>query len=525
MEDQYLTYSHHINIKRPGIALAIGLLWIMLVNCSSEPPVSDHPGAEVALSYCGSCHLVPAPQDLPHNIWEEEVLPKMGAFLGKYGSRSRRFYLENTQTAPYLESLYPIKATIDSLDWALLQDYYLTAAPPTPPLTPEPAPIRKLRQFSVNPVTLPDEKTDAPYTTLLKFDDLRKEIIVGAAGQRGGRLRTFDHKHTLIGEREVDSAPVDIDPATGTILTMGSLVPSDLPRGKVSSYSSDSLRILLDTLARPVAMERLDLDRDGTAELIVAEFGNMAGALNVYLPDEAGVYRLKRTLSGRSGAIRLRATDLDQDGWTDLVALFGQGDESVVAYFSRPGGVERKILLRFPPSYGSSDLEIADMNDDGHPDLICTNGDNFDYPPFPKNYHGIRIYENDGEGSFTEEMFFHLDGAYNVEVADFDSDGDMDLAAVAYFVPDHLRPTHSFVYLRRSWSLHGYNFKPAGFRKPDGVHYLTMVQGDVDQDGDVDLLLGNFAAYLPNGIVSDVKQGAPLPAYLFLKNTAITSGQ
>lgn len=449
----------------------------------------------------------------------------MGAFLGEYGNKNRGYYLENTQTARYLESLYPVAAIIDSSDWAQLRDYYLTAAPATAPLTPEPAAIRKLRQFSVRPVMATGSKAAAPYTTLLEFDAGLRQIIVGAAGLSGGQLRTFNNQHSLVSEREVDSAPGDVDLATGTLLTMGSLVPSDLPRGKVVYNAGDSIRVLLDTLARPVAMLRLDLDRDGVEELIVAEFGNMAGALNAYRSDAEGRFQLQRTLSARSGAIRLRTVDLDRDGWMDLVALFGQGDESVVAYLSRPGSVERKVLLRFPPSYGSSDLEVVDMNEDGYPDLVCTNGDNFDYPPFPKTYHGIRIYENDGNNSFAEKHFFHLDGAYNVEAADFDGDGDVDLAAVAYFVPEHLRPTHSFVYLRRSWSMSGYSFKPAGFNKPDGVHYLTMAQGDVDQDGDIDLLLGNFAAYLPNGIVSDVKQGGALPAYLFLENTLVVPGE
>jgi hypothetical protein len=442
----------------------------------------------------------------------------MGAFLGQYGNSNRARYLVNGKTAPYLEALYPTETVIDSADWALLQAYYLAEAPEAPPITPEPAAIRKLRQFSVRPVMVGGDETNAPYTTLLKFDSVRQQVIVGSAGQQGGRLRTFSADHALRSGVDVESAPSDVDLETGLLLTMGSLIPSDLPQGRISRNEGDSSTVLRDTLARPVAMLRLDLDQDGQQELIVAEFGNMAGALNTYVTDADGRYVLQRTLHPRSGAIRLKTVDLDQDGWPDLIALFGQGDESVIAYLSRPGGVDRKVLLRFPPSYGSSDLEIADMNNDGFPDLICTNGDNFDYPPFPKTYHGIRIYENDGQNAFTEKHFFHLDGAYNVEATDFDGDGDVDLAAVAYFVPEHLRPTHSFVYLRRSWSLSGYSFKPAGFRKPAGVHYLTMTKGDVDGDGDTDLLLGNFAAYLPDGIVSDVPASGSLPAYLFLEN-------
>lgn len=500
------------------VTLLLGALLLLLGNCTPEPPVSDHPGAPVAAIHCGNCHLVPDPADLPVNIWRDEILPKMGAFLGRYGNRGRAHYLVNEETAPYLTALYPEQPVIDSSDWVSLQDYYLTAAPEVAPPTPEAARIRKMKQFSVHAVTVAGEEAAAPYTTLLKFDAERQEIMVGAAGLQGGRLRTFNQRHKLIAARAVDSAPGDIDPASGTLLTMGSLVPSDLPRGKVSKLTGDSSIVLLDTLARPVQMLRLDLDRDGVAELIVAEFGNMAGALNVYLPAVDGAFRFHRNLRARSGAIRLRAVDLDGDGWDDLIALFGQGDESVVAYYSRPGGTEAQVLLRFPPSYGSSDMEVVDMNDDGHLDLVCTNGDNFDYPPFPKTYHGVRIYENDGAANFEEKMFFHLDGAYNVEAADFDGDGDVDLAAIAYFVPEYLRPTHSFVYLKRSWGLGSYTFKPAGFRKPDGVHFLTMIKGDVDQDGDLDLLIGNFAAYLPDGIVSDVQKEGDLPVYLFLEN-------
>ncbi|MDN3635524.1 VCBS repeat-containing protein [Neolewinella lacunae] len=444
----------------------------------------------------------------------------MGAFLGQYGTvLGRSHYLVDGKTSRFLAPLYPVEATIDSADWALLQEYYLTAAPETAPLTPDPQPVRKMQQFTVRPIYAGAEESDAPYTTLIKFDAGRGQIVVGAAGQQGGRLRTFSGQGKLLSSERMGSAPSDIDLGNGRVLTMGSLIPNDLPRGQVLQPGKDSTLVLLDSLARPVEMLRIDLDRDGTEELIVAEFGNMAGGLNVYLPGPGGNWQFVRSLRQRSGAIRLKRVDLDGDGWEDLVALFGQGDEAVVAFLSRPGTTETKVVLRFPPSYGSSDLEIADLNGDGHPDLVCTNGDNFDYPPFPKTYHGIRIYENDGAGNFSEAFFFHFDGAYNVEAADFDGDGDIDLAALAYFVPDHLRPTHSFVYLEHTWSLLGnYAFRPAGFRKADHLHFLTMDQGDVDQDGDSDLLIGNFATYLPDGVVPQGSAVDTLPAFLILEN-------
>lgn len=515
---------HHGYRFWTGTTTLLTILLLGLTNCQPElTPRSNHPGHPLAAAYCGNCHLTPDPQDLPVHIWKGEILPKMGAFLGKYGNKGRMHYMVSAKTAPYLEAMYPQAATIDSSDWAMLRDYYLTSAPEKVPESPEPPAIRKMEQFTIYPVSVPFPLSAAPYTTLLEFDAERSQIIVGSAGLQSGRLRTFDNQHQLVGDRIIGSAPSDIDPATGALLTMGSLVPSDLPRGKIELEEGDTSRTILDTLARPVHMLSLDLDRDGVQELIVAEFGNMAGALNTYAPDASGQLRLQRTLRARSGALRLREIDLDRDGWMDVVALFGQGDESVVAFYSRPGKVETEVLLRFPPSYGSSDLELIDMNDDGYLDIVCTNGDNFDYPPFPKTYHGLRIYENDGANNFREEHFFPLDGAYNVEAEDFDGDGDVDLAVLAYFVPEHLRPTHSFVYLERTWGFGTYNFEASGFRKPDGVHYLTMTKGDIDKDGDVDLFLGNFAAYLPNGIVSDVKDSGALPAYLFLENKAVRS--
>jgi hypothetical protein len=75
---------------------------------------------------------------------------------------------------------------------------------------------------------------------------------------------------------------------------------------------------------------------------------------------------------------------------------------------------------------------------------------------------------------------------------DFDNDGDMDLAATAFF-PDFGRLINeSFVYLENKDSKN-FNFKSFILNGGLPVKSLTIEKADVDDDGDTDIILGNFA--------------------------------
>src|SRR5690606_17124228 len=113
------------------------------------------------------------------------------------------------------------------------------------------------------------------------------------------------------------------------------------------------------------------------------------------------------------------------------------------------GGQFRETpLLRFPPSYGTTHFELADFDGDGHFDILYVNGDNGDYAPIPKPYHGIRIFLNDGRNRFGQAAyFFPMHGAFQARARDFGGDGDLDIAAVAFY-PEYRPPTsEGFVYL------------------------------------------------------------------------------
>ena len=72
------------------------------------------------------------------------------------------------------------------------------------------------------------------------------------------------------------------------------------------------------------------------------------------------------------------------------------------------------------------------------------------------------------------------------QAGDFDQDGDQDMAMIAFFSePD---PQESFLYFENKgkWQFQVYsvNLPPA--------KWLVMEAGDVDRDGDLDLILGNL---------------------------------
>jgi hypothetical protein len=158
------------------------------------------------------------------------------------------------------------------------------------------------------------------------------------------------------------------------------------------------------------------------------------------------------------GAIKAYVNDYNHDGLPDIIALFAQGDESVFLFTNKGDATfDAKQVLRFPPSYGSSYFELDDFNKDGYPDIVYTCGDNADYSPVLKPYHGVYIFLNDGKNNFTQSFFYPLNGCYKAIAKDFDNDGDLDLATISFFADYKNHPEEGFVYLKNNGNLNFYS--------------------------------------------------------------------
>ncbi|RYF74994.1 MAG: VCBS repeat-containing protein, partial [Cytophagaceae bacterium] len=192
-----------------------------------------------------------------------------------------------------------------------------------------------------------------------------------------------------------------------------------------------------------------------------------------------------------AGAIQATVGDVNGDGWPDIIALFAHADEGIwLLTNDKKGGFTERNLLRFPPVYGSTSFQLVDMNKDGLLDILYTCGDNSDYSQILKPYHGIYIYLNQGNFTYKQTYFYPINGCVKAIAADFDQDGDVDIASIAFFADFKHNANEGFLYFDQQKPA---QFQPHALPISQYGRWICMDANDWDQDGDIDLVLGNFS--------------------------------
>jgi len=196
------------------------------------------------------------------------------------------------------------------------------------------------------------------------------------------------------------------------VLCIGSISPTEKRTGTALSLALTDDPVNnpelkpFEKLARPVSFKQVDLDGDGKRDLIICQFGNHTGKLSWF---SNGDPAKEHVLKNQQGSRMTQIADINGDGKPDIIALMAQAREELLLFTNKGNGVfEEKSLMQFPPVYGVSHFELADFNHDGHPDILMTNGDNWDLSPIRKFYHGIRILMNDGKIIFRNTLHSFL---------------------------------------------------------------------------------------------------------------------
>jgi len=488
-------------------------------DCNGRP-IADSAirrGRELAAVYCQSCHALPDPSLLNKATWEKGVLPAMGPRLGIFRFGMDR-YPSDMRDPVIGPSFYPSQPLLAGWQWQDLIDYYSGMAPDSMPPQPVHEPIDT--GLTLFKAVMPPADGHPPLTSFVRVDTVggRRPVISGSLFPNYVRRWAYTASTLRLTDSTFSQNAV-VDMAfsgdSGVVCDIGNLNPNNGRSGTVSRWRyGPGGRLLIDSvllfgdLARPVQVIPADLNGDGRGDYLVCEFGNLKGALSWMEGREGGKYT-RHVLRAQPGAIKAYVQDVNHDGLPDIWALFAQGDEGIFLFINKGGGrFEERQVLRFPPEYGSSYFELADMNGDGFPDIVYTCGDNADYSLVLKPYHGVYIYLNDGQNRFRQAFFYPINGCYKAMARDFDGDGDPDLAVIAAFADFGHHPEEGFVYLENRGSL---SFKPYGLPAAEVGRWLTMDAGDIDGDGRIDLVLGNFSEgpVLSKGKVN-WKKGPPL---------------
>ncbi|CAM4226842.1 FG-GAP-like repeat-containing protein [Zobellia roscoffensis] len=459
-----------------------------LTSCSSP---KKEKAAALYKTQCASCHLLPAIEDLPKHIWQNGVLPDMAARMGIKDSTINPYKNVSfkEQHVIMLTGIYPSRPSLSLSDWNLLKSYIISLAPDSLYSNANTNIYKELVQFAPVPIEL--DSIPGTFITFLQYNRQDRTIITG---DLNGNLLKYNAQQKA-SQLVLKTGKSITDYTEGDefdyITHAGYLNPSEIASGDIQIKARDTIEQLSIILHRPVHTLVHDLNKNGQNELVISEFGNFTGSLSL-LSKKNGKEYTKEVLLNQPGFIRTITKDMNADGREDLIALSSQGKEGIVILYQQDNlKFVPEPVITFSPVYGTSWFELVDYDGDGDDDLVTVHGDNADKSYVQKPYHGLRIHINDGTNHFEEKFFFPLNGATRVVADDFDQDGDFDFGILSTF-PDYLKsPESSFVYLENKDSKK-FEFQPYTFSDSKLGRWLLLDSGDVDSDGDIDIILSSF---------------------------------
>lgn len=237
-------------------------------------------------------------------------------------------------------------------------------------------------------------------------------------------------------------------------------------------------------------LELGDVDGDKDLDVVVAVWG---GQDRLLLNNGKGVFTDVTATHlpqlPNSGSRGLALGDIDRDGDLDLVVGHFGGQSYL--FLNNGKGIFTDVTATNLPAglYDTMDVALGDLNGDGHLDLVLGNG-------LPTPVPSL-LYFNDGKGVFKDASsqlptFNGITEA--VLLQDFNNDGHLDiyLAVMEYYIDEGKS--------NRIWLNNG---KGRFTEATSGLalchdHSNWATAGDVDGDGDIDVVAINYYSQILN---------------------------
>jgi hypothetical protein len=140
-----------------------------------------------------------------------------------------------------------------------------------------------------------------------------------------------------------------------------------------------------------------------------------------------------------TGPDRYALADLNGDGRLDIITgeerYWGMEPNADLSWYEQPVDPayehwKRHIIVT---QYSMNSMDIADMDQDGDMDIIVCEHSNPPKDTPPPAEERLQIWENDGNGKFTEQLVdTGKESHLGARVYDLDGDGDLDIISIGW---------------------------------------------------------------------------------------------